>query len=66
LQPLAAPDNPWSGLAQEQLAILDLRQGKLGDARKMLLTLSTSLESPPGLRARANALLVGFGPQEAK
>jgi hypothetical protein len=66
LKPLAAPDNPWSGLAQEQLAVLDLRQGKTADARKLLLTLSTSLESPPGLRARANALLVGLGPQEAK
>ena len=66
LKPLAAPDNPWSGLAQEQLALLDLRQGKVEDARKMLQTLSTSLESPPGLRARANALLAGLGPQEAK
>ena len=66
LKPLAAPDNPWSGLAREQLALLDLRQGKVEDARKMLQTLSTSLESPPGLRARANALLAGLGPQEAK
>ena len=66
LKPLAAPDNPWSALAQEQLAVLDLRQNKVEDARKMLQTLSASLESPSGLRARANALLVGLGPQEAK
>jgi hypothetical protein len=66
LKPLAEPNNPWSGLAQEQLAVLDLRQGKVEDARKILQTLSTSLEAPPGLRARANALLVGLGPQETK
>ncbi|WP_158932904.1 tetratricopeptide repeat protein [Acidisphaera sp. S103] len=66
LKPLAAPGNPWSALAQEQLAVLDLRQGKVDDARKTLQTLAAGLESPTGLRARANALLVGLGPQEAK
>jgi hypothetical protein len=66
LKPLADPGNPWSALAREQLAVLDLRQGKVDAARKTLQTLSSSLESPAGLRARANALLIGLGPQEAK
>jgi hypothetical protein len=66
LKPLAEPGNPWSALAQEQLAVLDLRQGKVDAARKSLQTLASGLESPSGLRARANALLAGFGPQEAK
>jgi hypothetical protein len=66
LKVLAEPDNPWSTLAQEQLAMLDLRQGKRGDARKKLQVLSFDIESPPGLRARASALLAGLGPQAAK
>ena len=66
LKPLADPDNPWSTLAQEQLAMLDLRQGKLDDARRTLRMLSFDFEAPAGLRARASALLAGLGAQAAK
>jgi hypothetical protein len=66
LKPLAEPGNPWSTLAREQLAMLDLRQGKADDARGILQILSSDLESPPGLRARAGALLAGLGPAGAK
>ena len=66
LKPLAEPGNPWSTLAQEQLAMLDLRVGKLDDARKTLQALSVDIDSPSGLRARASALLAGFGPQGGK
>jgi hypothetical protein len=66
LKPLAERGNPWSTLAQEQLAMLDLRQGKLDDARKMLQTLSFDIDSPAGLRARASALLTGLGPPATK
>jgi hypothetical protein len=66
LKPLAQPGNAWSTLAQEQLALLDLRQGKLDDARKTLRMLSIDIEAPSGLRARAGALLAGLGPQETK
>jgi hypothetical protein len=66
LKVLAQPDNPWSTLAQEQLAMLDLRQGKLDDARRKLQVLSFDIESPAGLRARASALLAGLGAQAAK
>jgi hypothetical protein len=66
LKPLAEPGNPWSTLAREQLAMLDLRQGKLDDARDILRTLSSDLESPPGLRGRAAALMAGFGPTGSK
>ena len=61
LEPLAQPDNPWSALAREQLAILDLRQGKVEDARTRLKQLSIDFQAPPGLRARAAALLAGLG-----
>jgi hypothetical protein len=66
LKPLAAPGNPWSTLAQEQLAMLDLRAGKVDDARKTLQALSVDIDSPSGLRARASALLAGLGPQDGK
>jgi hypothetical protein len=61
LEPLAEPDNPWSALAREQLAILDLRQGKIEDAKTRLKQLSIDFQAPPGLRARAAALLAGLG-----
>jgi hypothetical protein len=66
LKPLAEPGNPWSTLAQEQLAMLDLRQGRVDDARKKLQTLSFDIASPSGLRARASALLAGLGPPGSK
>jgi hypothetical protein len=66
LKPLTEPGNPWSALAQEQLAMLDLRQGKVDDARKQLQVLSFGIDAPSGLRARASALLTGLGPPAAK
>jgi hypothetical protein len=64
LKPLAEPINPWSSLAREQLAMLDLRQGKIDDARKALQALSIDISAPAGLRQRAAALLAGLGPQD--
>jgi hypothetical protein len=61
LKPLAEPGNAWSALAREQLAMLDLRQGKLDDARKKLRMLSVDIDAPSGLRARAGALVAGLG-----
>lgn len=58
LRPLAEPGNAWSSLAREQLAMLDLRQGKSDEARTKLQALTFAADVPPGLRARASALLV--------
>jgi hypothetical protein len=66
LKPLAEPGNAWSSLAREQLAMLDLRQGKVDDARKTLQALSIDIDAPAGLRQRAAALLAGLGPQDKK
>jgi hypothetical protein len=63
LKPLADPANPWSTLAQEQLAMLDLRQAKVDNARQKLRMLSIDPAAPSGLRARAAALLAGVGAQ---
>jgi hypothetical protein len=64
LKPLAEPGNPWSSLAREQLAMLDLRLGKVDEARKTLQALSIDIGAPSGLRQRASALLTGLGPQD--
>jgi hypothetical protein len=61
LEPLAVFGNPWSALAREQLALLDLRQGKTEDAKTKLKALSSDFEAPAGVRARAAALLAGLG-----
>jgi hypothetical protein len=61
LEPLAVFGNPWSALAREQLAILDLRLGKTEDAKSKLKALSNDFEAPAGVRARTAALLAGLG-----
>jgi hypothetical protein len=66
LKPLTEPGNPWSSLAREQLAVLDLRQGKVDDARKALQALATDIGAPAGVRARASALVAGLGAQDTK
>jgi hypothetical protein len=66
LKPLAEPGNAWSALAQEQLAMLDLRQGKVEEARKKLRMLSVDIDAPSGLLARAGALLASLGPRDTK
>ena len=66
LKPLTEPGNPWSSLAREQLAMLDLRQGKIDDARKALQALAIDIGAPSGLRARASALVAGLGAQDTK
>ncbi len=66
IKPLAEPGNPWSALAREQLAMLDLRLGNADAARLALQVMSVGMDTPPGLRARASALLAGLGPQAAK
>jgi hypothetical protein len=57
LKPLASPDNPWHTLAQEQLALLDMREGKNADAKALLERLSNDVTAPSGVRARAGGLL---------
>jgi hypothetical protein len=61
LKPLADPANPWAPLAREQLALLDLRQGKVSDAKVKLKALTESVTTPDGLRNRAAAVLAGLG-----
>jgi hypothetical protein len=61
LKALASPDNPWRALAEEQLALLDLRQGKADAARTALRRLADDTAAPSGVRGRASALLSRMG-----
>ena len=61
LKALAAPDNPWRPLAEEQLALLDLRQGKSDAAKTTLHNLAADATAPNGVRQRASALLNRLG-----
>jgi hypothetical protein len=61
LKPLAEPDSPWRPLAQEQLALLDLRQGNTAAAKTSLSKLAQDVTAPNGVRERAAALLARLG-----
>jgi hypothetical protein len=61
LKALAEPDNAWRPLAQEQLALLDLRQGKTDAAKTALGKLAQDVTAPNGVRERAAALLSRLG-----
>ena len=57
LKPLTDPGNAWRSLAQEQLALLDLRQGRTAEAQAMFRKLSQDVTAPTGVRSRATPLL---------
>jgi hypothetical protein len=57
LKPLAAADSAWRLLAQEQLALLDLREGHTEAAKTQLQKLAADNAAPAGVRTRANILL---------
>ena len=54
---LSGKDKPWSALASESLAILDLREGKVDAARKKFAALAEDQAIPSGVRSRAQAML---------
>ena len=61
LKVLASPDNPWRTLAEEQLALLDLRLGKTDQAKTTLRRLAQDVMAPSGVRGRASGLLSRLG-----
>jgi hypothetical protein len=61
LKPLATVGNPWRALAEEQLALLDLRQGRKDQAKAMLQHLAEDATAPSGVRGRASGVLTRLG-----
>jgi hypothetical protein len=54
---LTAADNPWRPMAEQVIALLDLRAGKPAEAATLLKRLSTDPLSPPAIREMAADLL---------
>ena len=61
LKPLAAADSVWRPLALEQLALLDLRQGRSEAAKTQLKQLAEDVTAEAGVRSRAGILLNRIG-----
>jgi hypothetical protein len=61
LKVLAMPENPWHGLATEDLALLDLHQGRTDAAKVTLRRLAGDVTLPQDLRGRASGLLNRLG-----
>ncbi len=57
LQPLTAPDNAWRFLAQETLALADLRAGDRVSAKKRYQSIADDLAAPQTQRARAAEII---------
>ena len=61
LKPMAEANSPWRALAQEQLALLDIRMGQTEAAKETLGRLSRDTAAPIGVRNRAGAMLARLG-----
>ena len=60
LRALAVPGGAWRALAEEDLALLDLRRHDPAAAKRRLAALLQDKATPPGLRQRATVLLAGL------
>jgi len=60
LETLAAPGAPYAPLAQEQLALLDLREGDAEGAVALFRQIEANAASTPGLQRRAAQLIVAI------
>ena len=61
LKPLTDPNNAWHAMAEEQLALLALRQGQTQAAHDTLKRLANDVTAPQGVRGRAGGLLAKLG-----
>jgi len=61
LKALATPGNAWRAMAEEQLAVLDMRRGRPEQAKAELQKLAQDITAPNGVRVRASALLTRLG-----
>ncbi len=61
LDPIAAPGRAFRPLALEQLAYLLVEEGKTDEAIAALRSLSKEQDAPPGLRRRAEQVIIALG-----
>lgn len=65
LDPIAAPGRPYRPLALEQLALLSVETGETAAAITALEALRQDQEATPGLRRRAEQMIVALGGKPA-
>ncbi len=56
MEALTSADNPWRPIAQQIIALIDLRQGKTHEAGDILRRLSIDPTAPDGIRQMASSL----------
>lgn len=61
LEALAVPGGTWRSMAQEQLALLNIRRGEIEVARLALRKLAEDVTAPAGVRGRAASLGAKLG-----
>jgi len=61
LQPLLVSTNIWHGLASEQMALLELRDGQAAAARQRLQMLEADTTASQNVRQRAELVLASLG-----
>ncbi|WP_246856497.1 hypothetical protein [Acetobacter vaccinii] len=59
---LSGKGKAWQGLATEALALLDVREGHLDDARRKFASLVASGDAPAGVRHRAQDMMQALDP----
>ena len=66
LLPLLAPTSQWRALAEQVTALLDMRLGRMPEARAIMKSLTTDPQAPQGVRTMAQDLLMTMesGPRE--
>ncbi len=66
LAPLITPTNQWRPLAEQVTALLDIRLGRMPEARAIMKSLTTDPQAPQGVRQMAEDLLMTMdGTQDA-
>ncbi len=63
MEALTSADNPWRPMAEQVIALLDLRQGKTHDAGEILRRLSFDPGAPDGIRQMATSLVSALPPE---
>jgi len=63
MQALTAADNPWRPMAEQVIALIDVRQGKTHEAGDILRRLSIDPSAPDGIRQMATSLVAALPPE---
>jgi hypothetical protein len=57
---LLAPTSQWRPLAEQTTALLDIRLGRLPEAKAIMKSLTTDPQAPQGVRQMAQDLLLSM------